>query len=157
MKTFMKIFEALNKPYKWKNKKNVASGDKSFVFKTDNEDKLEVAFVMGMSGAVEIYFVRGGKRKTNLTGEGDAFRILATVKEIVQSNLDFLNTYDTIYFTAHNYEKSRVRLYKRFIKELNKIINKKTVKIINYEEENEVFFIATDIKNLDIDEFILDI
>ena len=64
-----------------------------------------------------INFFKGRKQTLKITNEGDAFRIFATVRVIVE---EFINKRkpDVISFAAK--EKSRKRLYARFSKQLAK-------------------------------------
>lgn len=56
---------------------------------------------------------------TNITGQGDAFRIFATIIEMIQS---FVSEYDPhyLYFTAH--EPSRQRLYRQLLPRIAKSV-----------------------------------
>ena len=64
----------------------------------------------------EVEFSVGNHYKVDLTGEGDAFRIMATVVSAIQSFIDEKKP-NCLFFTAK--EPSRRKLYKAIIKKFN--------------------------------------
>ena len=74
---------------------------------------------------VEIMFSNDGAY--DMTGDGDAFRILATVIKIVMSKKKKLKKFDPVWFTAKSSESGKVKLYRVFARKLQKILKKKNV------------------------------
>jgi hypothetical protein len=114
--SFKTFLEAFDKPYEWKKVKSEMDG-KAYAAKLDGGRKLKVLFEEDFNTVEIIFFV---DNEVSLTGGGDAFRILATVKEIIEKNIKYLKKFSLVYFTAKTSEKSRIDLYKVFSKMLKK-------------------------------------
>jgi len=137
------INEIFNEIYQYKK-----TAEDSYTFYTAKGDKIEVIF-SGMEAppfldyGVEISFARNNLTKLN--NEGDAFKILGTVLDIIKKEKNKLKEYDPVYFTAKKSESGRVKLYNIFSKKLQKMLNKKYMHIITYNRYNkEIFYIASD-------------
>ena len=115
---FKTYVEAFDKPYKWK-KKFEDDDRMAFIANLDDGRELEVQirFDNGFADAGILFYV---DKKISLTGKGDAFRIFATVKEIIEKNINYLKGFDAVSFSAKSTEHSRVKLYKVFSKWLKK-------------------------------------
>ena len=127
-KSFKSFVEAFDNPYKWKKTKTDNYG-MTFMTKLDDGRKLKVRFDEDFT-EVEIIFLVD--EKSSLTGGGDAFRIFATVKEIIEKNIDYLEEFDVVFFAAKTSEQSRVKLYKI----LSKWIKKKLKRDLSIENDS---------------------
>ena len=137
------ISEAFDKPYKWR--KTMDSEDMLiYSFRTNN--KLDYKVTIENSDvyyAWEINFVTRGSYGP--TGEGDAFRILATVIDCIKDFIDSRNP-DRFIFTADGSERksdapsSRQKLYDRMVQRFAKSIDYK-LQIDTYEDDKLYKFI----------------
>lgn len=142
-KNFLK--ESLDDPYKW-----VKTSGKKVIFYTDDEngrenngDQVEVDFAerhFNGIDSIEIWFRRGTNIK--MTGQGDAFRILATIKDIIIKDKRFLKSQEIIFFASKEDEVSRTKLYRIFAKKIQALLGKKTLDIKNFK--NQYLFILSD-------------
>ena len=137
----MLLTEILNQPYKWS-------------IETHNEDNFSAKFIVvdgdkvtfqayrHETGEWEISFVKEDdkKYKFGITGEGDAFKMFATVSEIFHKFMKFYEP-SSFSFDAKEDEESRVKLYKKFSKMISLKygysfkINKSHDKYTTYEFE----------------------
>ena len=121
MKSFKQhITEAFDNPYRWQKKKDDdIRADYQAV--TDAGDKLKVTFAKSVTGIDNLTFAIGGE--VGVTGEGDAFRIMATVLDIIK---DYITNNEPkgIKFAANKEEyfgkdseklQSREKLYNKMI------------------------------------------
>ena len=119
------VLEVFNSPYKFTKQE---SNEKThrYMFELDDgtevkvnfarsprEDKWQMDFNRNISGDYDNYFDDGDEFA--LTGEGDAFRLFATILEILR---DFVNRVrpHIVHFSADDREPSRIKLYDRMIK-----------------------------------------
>jgi hypothetical protein len=121
MKTFKQhITEAFDKPYRWSKSQEDDTWSKYHAM-TDAGDKLKVVFEKWSTGIVNIVFDIDGA--VGITGEGDAFRVMATVLDIIK---DYVvnNEPESLRFTANKEEyfgqsskeiQSREKLYNKMI------------------------------------------
>jgi len=120
------ITEAFDKPYRWQLKQDDEIQAK-YQSVTDAGDKLKVTFSKGWSRGIDnIIFTVAGE--TGITGEGDAFRIMATVLDIIK---DYIVNHEPkgMKFTANKEEyfgvdskeaQSREKLYTKMIERFAK-------------------------------------
>jgi hypothetical protein len=113
------INEAFDRPYKWKKKSN-SSDIVKYTFDTSDKRNFVVTMINEeYLGAWEISFVTSGSFAP--TGEGDQFRIFATVIDCIK---DFIKNKDpeAFMFFADAKERkgdapsSRMKLYDRMVK-----------------------------------------
>ncbi len=112
-------------PWKWTHESNTSV---TAEFVTDAENIVYVEFEYEGEDQWSFSFAREAtapnyRDKTvssTITGQGDAYKIFATVKEVLQ---EFTNIHDfrIIYFTAH--EPSRQRLYAKMLPQLAQSVN----------------------------------
>ena len=138
MKSFRQfINEALDRPYPWRlveqpyKIKDLENGKGDF-FYWEYEFNVPGGYVQvqlelfgSKTRTLEVVFIRRSEKSfnTGITGDGDAFRVFATVFDILKSFVKNANfTIDKIQFTAKEAEKSRVRLYDRFAKRYGKVM-----------------------------------
>jgi hypothetical protein len=111
--------EAFDKPYaiKWEYLK--PKGPSSAIAKLDDGSALDIHISEDPDGIYEIEFARGSSKKNmSRTGQGDEFRIFATVQAAMLkwwSQLDKTSA-RKITFYANKEDGNRSRLYKRFLK-----------------------------------------
>ena len=125
----MKLNEVFEQayPWKWDHKSNTSM---TAEFVTDADTTVYVEFSYDGDGQWEVDF---GREETTqawnrrdkavsakITGQGDAFRIYATLIDMIQ---DFVRhqDFDALVFTAH--ETSRKDLYKRILPKLAKLVD----------------------------------
>ena len=108
------LTELGNKPYPFK----IEHGAKDFKIITTKDGKIEVLLEgiwTNHGWAIDIVFKVNGT--TDITGEGDQFRIFSTVAQILKKRLPpMINQLgpSEIWFHAHNNEDSRVSLYDKY-------------------------------------------
>ena len=111
MKFYSEIFD---KPYSYRYSVN----DRDLtevVFTTDEGKRVSVKIIVydnrdRPENAEVIFFVDG---RRDMTGGGDAFRILATVIEIMAEYMDKYQDVMEIQFRSYEYESSRMSLYQK--------------------------------------------
>ena len=124
-KQYILMIEAFDKPYRWQLKKDDEIQAK-YQAVTDAGDKLRIDFEKWSVGIDNLTFSVGGSVGT--TGEGDAFRIMATVLDVVK---DYIKNNEPkgIQFTANKDEyfgqdsekiQSREKLYTKMIERFAK-------------------------------------
>ena len=74
----------------------------------------------------------------HLTGEGDAFRIFATVLAIIKKEKKNIKSHGSFRFASDSFEGSRVRLYKIMAKKLKSLLGYK--KLENKKSSGQVVF-----------------
>ena len=113
---FREIFESFDKPYKWKN--GTSTKDyKDFEFTAESGEYF-VIFVMrgeGDNSYTAVSF-ENDDEKMDITDDGDAFRIFATVFDILLANKKEIVSHGYLKFSAPVNEPSRVKLYDRMTK-----------------------------------------
>ena len=126
MKSFKQhITEAFDKPYRWQLKTDNEIQAK-YQAVTDAGDKLQVTFAKSVTGIDDLSFAISGE--VGITGGGDAFRIMATVLDVIR---DYIKNNDPegIKFTANKeryFDKdsedpqSREKLYTKMIERFAK-------------------------------------
>jgi len=112
---FKSFNESFDQPYAFKK---MPSKD-GLMFKADVGDK---KLIIHLSDRSEWYvgIIFSLDNADFLTGEGNAFRIFATVKKVIFDNLSFVKKFNNIQFQADNSETSRVKLYNLIGKQLAK-------------------------------------
>jgi len=134
------ILEAFDQAYNFRKLDGPNETKHVYTFTTNEGSGLEVMFLLNNKEREEWYvdFTRGvvgrdrSKEKFNVTGEGDAFRIFATILEIFR---DFIKQVQPlrIYFSVDNTESSRIKLYDRMI---TRFANKMGYRLIGKENDN---------------------
>lgn len=115
---FRLITESLGAIYNWKWTTKTKE-DWTAEFSTSSGDKVEVIFqILDPRGLWEVAFSRN--ERTDVTNEGDAFRIMATVLDIVRI-FAVKKKPEILTFSSANVEKGgsssgRTRLYKTIVK-----------------------------------------
>lgn len=113
------IVEAFDKPYpiKWEYLK--PKGPSSAIAKLDDGSALDIHISEDPDGIYEIEFARGSSKKNmGRSGQGDEFRIFATVQAAMLKWWQQLdkNAAKKVTFYANKQDGNRARLYKRFLK-----------------------------------------
>ncbi len=134
--------EAFDKPYEWWADL-ITKNHLEYAFETHKKEKYYVIFILndGENPNTTVSFTDedGGYK---MTDSGDAFRIFATVMEILYSQKEQLLSQGSIKFTAKNDEPSRIRLYDRMVKKYAKkigyknVTKSKSLDVLNYELSN---------------------
>jgi Putative amidoligase enzyme len=113
-----KITETLNQPYDWYETESDDTGV-YYEFKVPGQVKpYAVAFLAKGQGRYAITFMsfdEDDRPQYDVTGSGDAFRIFATVTEILQQ---FVHEYNPSMITFSAKKPSRIKLYDRLAKVL---------------------------------------
>jgi len=115
MKTFNEyITEVFDKPFSWKFVRGgYRTGQSIASFETDSEEHQEIKVILDyFGGRLDVSFTSNGS--LNLTGKGNAGRILATVLEIL---LKFIKEADpsSVKFIAATDSPARERVYKKMV------------------------------------------
>ena len=111
-----------------------------FETNTFDDDDLPATYYVtlnGYQGEGELTFETDSGEKT-LTGSGDAFRVFATVFDIVKKHKKEINSWDIFEFGSVSNEASRIKLYSRFAKMCLKILD--FDEIIKYKKHRDVYF-----------------
>jgi hypothetical protein len=113
-----KVHEAFDNPYPitWEYLK--PTGPSSGIVKLDDGSALDIHISEDPAGIYEIEFARGqSKKNMGRTGQGDEFRIFATVQDAMLKWWEQLDktTARKITFYANKEDGNRARLYKRFL------------------------------------------
>jgi hypothetical protein len=113
-----KVQEAFDNPYPitWEYLK--PTGPSSGIVKLDDGSALDIHISEDPAGIYEIEFARGqSKKNMGRTGQGDEFRIFATVQDAMLKWWEQLDktTARKITFYANKEDGNRARLYKRFL------------------------------------------
>lgn len=132
MKTFKQhINEALDKPYKWTSSGKNLPYIMDYMFYTGDGKKAQAGVYEAIRGELEFAFDVAGA--VTVTGAGDAFRIYATIADIVQSIFDeYMKTrpedFKSFSFEADKFDRdaaatrnerfAKQSLYRRFAKKL---------------------------------------
>ena len=127
----MILLELFNTPYHYRwlpeYDRIVAA---TFVAEDETTVRVEFAGLTGpdiAENGYEMAFERNGYRGMTsfaVTGQGDAYRVFATVGEILK---EFMQKYKPDYLEFEAYEPSRVKLYKRMANKLAKQYNMELV------------------------------
>ena len=139
--TFKKFNESFDNPYKYKE---TTPGTYNFT----TNDGSEINFVIDDAYDEEdkhycgIRFDRDGE--IEMTNQGDAFRIFATVIKIIQKEKSFLKSLDYVVFSGKSSDKSRASLYSVFAKKLNKELKFKN--LIKIKHAGDSVFILTNLE-----------
>ncbi len=124
-KDFNEAFnEAFDKPYKWEVS-DLNKYQDTYGFLTDNNIYYVVSIVKGEEHNILTFETEQGDMA--LTGKGDAFRVFATVLDIIKQNKHIKSR--PLEFGASTREPSRVRLYIRMAKLLKKELGFKKLTI----------------------------
>ena len=123
----MKLNEVFQHPYPWKWSYKSKDDGASAQFVANDNNNVYMEFAHDGNNQWEIDFARedlsapfGNNVKADITGQGDAFRIFATLKEIIQAFIKYQDP-DVLVFTAH--ENSRKDLYKSILPKLATLVN----------------------------------
>tara|TARA_E500000178_G_C16399485_1_gene478012 strand:+ start:5 stop:514 length:510 start_codon:yes stop_codon:yes gene_type:complete len=119
MISFKQYNEAFDNPYpiKWEYLK--PTGASSAIAKLDDGSALDIHISEDPDGIYEIEFARGSSKKNmGRTGQGDEFRIFATVQAALLKWWGQLDKTKArkITFYANKQDGNRSKLYKRFLK-----------------------------------------
>ncbi len=116
--------EAFDKPYKWEVS-DLNKYQDTYGFLSDNGKYYVVSIVKGEDHNLLTFETEQGEMA--MTGKGDAFKVFATVLDIVKKNKHIKSR--PLEFEAAKSEPSRVRLYHRMAKQLQKVLGFDTLKI----------------------------
>ena len=122
---FKEIFEVFDNPYKWTGKNSKFSFDADGQ-RVDVEWDRDYTWEPLNTHYVNLEFWVDGQQ--DITGKGDAFRIFATVLDIIKQNkseFEITNSTGFITFFASSESRGRVKMYKRLSKILKKEMNYK--------------------------------
>lgn len=107
----MKLNELLDKTYDWKYTVNKKGQYHIADFKIADGSFVRVHIMIDFSGESSIAMVTFSRNFSHgLTGQGDAFKIFATVVDIVRDTVKLENP-DVVAYMADKDERSRVSLY----------------------------------------------
>ena len=113
-----KVQEAFNNPYPITWEYLNPTGASSGIVKLDDGSALDIHFSEEPAGVYEIEFARDGSNKQmGRSGQGDEFRVFATVQAAISKwwgQLDKTSA-EQITFYANTQDGNRARLYKRFL------------------------------------------
>jgi len=141
-KTFTEFNEAFNDPFDYTTDKSHNSMLFTAEFgKLRHKRTLEIYF-WDKETYVDITFEVDAEEE--ITGDGDAFRIFATVKDAMLKNLKYLNKYKDIRFEAKKNDKSRVKLYRTIAKQLKRKLGLKSVQ--EHDQIDNILFIISNNK-----------
>ena len=137
----MILTELFNEPYKWGWNPGASEERVTGGFRTDDNSTVSVDFELAgrqdESGRAYYMFsfARNGSMET--TGEGDAFKIFATVAQMIE---EFVKDYrpDVITFTANDGEPARKSLFKRMLPKLARKLG------LRYQITGNVFHLIND-------------
>jgi hypothetical protein len=146
------VSESLNNPYPYEL--STAGADDAYIF-YPNPDNKDVFYSVTLledityNDLLRIVFTYTDKSKkirrmTDMTGTGDAFRVMATVAKIVTEHLrKYAQSYSMIDFEAKSSDHGRVALYKRLAQKLkNEVLGPKwKLETSNDEKEKSVRFL----------------
>ena len=112
----MKVMEIFNQGYDWKwLTQGLRAKEAEFV--TDDNSTVVVRFESFVEGVWKMQFNRTdpqtGQSTLTLTGTGDAFKILATVRDIVADFISNTEDVDTLLTAVDKTEMSRYGVYKQ--------------------------------------------
>jgi len=114
-----KVQEAFDNPYPITWEYLNPTGASSGIVKLDDGSALDIHFSEEPAGVYEIEFARDGSNKQmGRSGQGDEFRVFATVQAAMLKWWEQLDktTARKITFYANKQDGNRARLYKRFLK-----------------------------------------
>lgn len=115
----MQLNKLLKSAYEWKEDASSTSDTISFLFTTVREDIVKVRFVQDceyLGSFDELYWIEFSRNNEyNITGGGDAYKIFATVLEIIDY---FIDEYHPKVLALTSDENSRSSLYARMFKTL---------------------------------------
>ena len=130
MINFKNFLESFDKPYKFEVS-NVTKTDKQYGFETDDGIYYIVSMLMNTDEDKKyiILTFETEQGAMYMTDTGDAFRVMATVIDIMKKESSFLKSADVVHFDADPSDKGRVKLYKRLAKILKKTLGFSKVEI----------------------------
>ena len=149
--TFKNFLESFDKPYKFEVP-NVTKTDKQYGFETDEGIYYIVSMLMNTDEDKKyiILTFETEQGAMYMTDTGDAFRVMATVIDIMKKEISFLKSSDVIHFEADDGDRGRKKLYKRLGKVLAKEVGKKL--FIAQGGTDKVYIITK--SQQDVDEFL---
>ncbi len=104
------INEIFDNPYEYKKTKDNPDG-LVFKFKSEDGGKFKVHVDFDDFGDTEIHFSKD--KEIEMTGEGDAFRIFATIKKIIMDNKKKIKkNSENISIIGKTKDRGRVKFYK---------------------------------------------
>lgn len=142
----MKINEILNELFDPSSGFDIeykADGTALYASATDRQGRvLDISIIPGeVPDSVDIEFKRGGTHE--LTGNGDAERVFATVLTVIKYYLSDIDKPKYIFF--HAKEPSRIRLYKALVRRMARSFGYEEIDVYtNPPEEIEDYLIYTD-------------
>jgi hypothetical protein len=118
--SFIELFEAFDKPYKWKLiNKNHNLTEFSFETGTEKYFVMLVRYPGGKKNITDVTF-ETSLGSVRIGNQGNAFRVFATIFDILLSEKDNIVSYGNMKFSADASEKSRVKLYDAMVKRFSK-------------------------------------
>lgn len=126
----MRLFELSNTFYPYEKSSKHQYGDDVYEFLSSNGLKYVVIFQIYSQTTIGIEFelventITYSRSKVGISGTGDQFKILATIKNIIEHHLASidLSKIDQILFTSDPNESSRVKVYDKFVPIMLKIL-----------------------------------
>lgn len=146
----MRLFEIKAEPYPYTVTDRSSDGFKFLIvqFETRTGSTIKVMLSGEDNGEADISFTRDGNIK--LSGGGDQFRILITVKSIIEKHLNqVIKNSVELFFSADSNESSRVKLYtNKVVPLINNLIGDEwTGPVINHADQVEFVWKRTDTSN----------
>lgn len=118
----MRLFELSNTSYPYRFIEHPSYGQEAYEFVTVTGFKYYVFFQEYGNTVIQIEFELDNppathKSRIKVTGTGDQFKILSTIKEIINHHLSSidLNKTEQILFDSDLAEPSRIKLYDKFV------------------------------------------
>lgn len=113
------INELADRPYPFEYK-GVMHGDEIYHFTTKKGQKYEVQIMKSGPGISVLFGVAGEILDVGITKTGDAFKVFATVIEIIK---DYVNQHhpEAILFSSDRSESTRTNLYYKFAKKISQV------------------------------------
>ncbi len=87
----------------------------------------------------EGYLITFTKNNSTKMSSSNAFRVFATIKEIILAHIDELKSGHFVYYTAAKNDRSRVRFYRSMTKQIQKLLGWKYSKEMSHQ--GDVHFI----------------
>ena len=129
-KAYKAYTEALNKPYTFEQVSNSPRAN-DFSFETDKGIWYDVQMPNYTDDDGKLYtelmFYQTDNESMSMQNTGDAFRVMATIVDIVKKQKNFLQSREYLEFTADKRDSGRVKLYRRLAKIFIKTLGFKTV------------------------------
>ena len=146
--TFKTYNESFDKPYKFEVY-NKSALDRQYNFETNNDMYYITSMLKTKSKNQKFTLIafETAHGEMNMTGTGDAFRVLASVIQAAKNESKKFKDADYVEFAAAGSEPSRQKLYTRFTKILKKMHNFKYTR--EYKRNNDIHYFLSRTKIID--------